>query len=117
MTLWLPMLDFARSYAPLVHRVVETTGTQSCVQIYGLSPGQAAAFAYHGPLKLQLLEPEKYSLSASDAKQQEQCTWLIIDADVEKNLPSLNMSAWRFVTKVRRPSDDNEDVLLFRRAK
>lgn len=121
MTLWLPMLDFARSYAPLVHRVVETTGTQSCVQIYGLNPGQAAAFAYHGPLKLQLLKPEQQSLPTSDethsATQDEKCTWLIVDADIEKNLNSLNMTMWRFVTKVRRPSDDNEDVLLYRRVK
>ena len=117
MTLWLPMLDFARSYAPLVHKVVETTGTQSCVQMYGLSPGQATAFAYHGPLKLQLLKPEQQSLSISEANQEDRCAWLIVDADVEKNLQSLNMTTWRFVTKVRRPSDDNEDVLLYRRAK
>ena len=117
MTLWLPMLDFARSYAPLVHKVVETTGTQSCVQIYGLSPGQATAFAYHGPLKLQLLKPEQQSLSIAEANQEDRCAWLIVDADVEKNLQSLNMTTWRFVTKVRRPSDDNEDVLLYRRAK
>jgi hypothetical protein len=117
MTLWLPMLDFARSYAPLVHRVVEITGKQSCIQIYGLNPGQAAAFAYHGPLRLQLLKPEQQSLPTSDAKQNETCAWLIVDADVEKNLTSLNMTMWRFVTKVRRPSDDNEDVLLYRRVK
>jgi hypothetical protein len=121
MTLWLPILDFARSYAPLVQRVSETVGKQDCVQIYGLSPGQAAAFAYHGSMKLQLLKPEiksetmseKLSSSATDAT----CPWLIVDADAEKSLSSLNMSAWRFVTKVRRPSDDNEDVLLYRRVK
>jgi 4-amino-4-deoxy-L-arabinose transferase-like glycosyltransferase len=108
MTLWLPMLDFARSYAPLVQRVVETTGTQSCVQIYGLNPGQAAAFSYHGPLKLQLLTPEKQTAT---------CPWLVVTVDAEKKLSSFNMSSWQFVTKVRRPSDDNEDVLLYRRAK
>lgn len=103
MTLWLPMLDFARSYAPLVQRVYETIGKQSCVQIHGLSPGQAAAFAYHGSMNLQLL---------SSAKK---CTWLIVDADIESSLSSENMRPWRFVTKVRRPTDDNEDVLLYRR--
>jgi 4-amino-4-deoxy-L-arabinose transferase-like glycosyltransferase len=108
MTLWLPMLDFARSYAPLVHRVVETTGTQNCVNIFGLSPGQAAAFAYHGSLNTQLLKPEK---------QENLCPWLIVDADAEKSLASVTMTNWRFVTKVRRPSDDNEDVLLYRRVK
>ena len=103
MTLWLPMLDFARSYAPLVQRVSETIGKQSCVQIHGLSPGQAAAFTYHGSMNLQLLTSAQ------------KCTWLIVDADVESSLSSENMSLWRFVTKVRRPTDDNEDVLLYRR--
>jgi hypothetical protein len=103
MTLWLPILDFARSYAPLVQRVSETIGKQSCVQIVGLSPGQAAAFAYHGSMNLQLLTSH------------EKCTWLIVDADVESSLSTLNMAPWRFVTKVRRPTDDNEDVLLYRR--
>jgi len=121
MTLWLPILDFARSYAPLVQRVSETIGKQACVQIYGLSPGQAAAFAYHGGMNLQLLKPEINSeivpekLGSPTAN--ESCPWLIVDADAEQNLSSLNMSSWRFVTKVRRPSDDNEDVLLYRRVK
>jgi hypothetical protein len=43
------------------------------------------------------------------------CPWLIVDADAEQSLSTVNMSAWRFVTKMRRPSDDNEDVLLYRR--
>jgi 4-amino-4-deoxy-L-arabinose transferase-like glycosyltransferase len=103
MTLWLPILDFARSYAPLVQRVSETIGKQSCVQIHGLNSGQATAFAYHGSMELQLF------------KSPQRCPWLIVDADAEQSLSSLNMSAWRFVTKVRRPSDDSEDVLLYRR--
>jgi 4-amino-4-deoxy-L-arabinose transferase-like glycosyltransferase len=103
MTLWLPILDFARSYAPLVQRVAETIGKQPCVQIYGLSPGQATAFAYHGGMNLQLLAPEG------------KCSWLIVDADAESSLSNVNMQAWRFVTKMRRPTDDNEDVLLYRR--
>jgi hypothetical protein len=119
MTLWLPMLDFARSYAPLVQRVTETIGKQPCVQIYGLSPGQAAAFSYHGPMKLQLLKPEKPSSSTAGinpaTSPEENCPWLVVDADAEKSLASLNMTSWRFVSKVRRPTDDNEDVLLYRR--
>ncbi|MEY3782253.1 MAG: hypothetical protein RIS97_431 [Pseudomonadota bacterium] len=121
MTLWLPILDFARSYAPLVQRVSETIGKQACVQIYGLSPGQATAFAYHGGMNLQLLKPEINSEIVTEKlgspTANESCPWLIVDADAEQHLSSLNMSSWRFVTKVRRPSDDNEDVLLYRRVK
>ncbi len=121
MTLWLPILDFARSYAPLVLRVSETIGKQACVQIYGLSPGQATAFAYHGGINLQLLKPEikseNRSNQPSSANADTACPWLIVDADAEQSLSGLDVSSWRFVTKVRRPSDDNEDVLLYRRVK
>ena len=121
MTLWLPILDFARSYAPLVLRVSETIGKQKCVQIYGLSPGQATAFAYHGGMNLQLLKPEikseNRSNQPSSANADTACPWLIVDADAEQSLSGLDVSSWRFVTKVRRPSDDNEDVLLYRRVK
>jgi 4-amino-4-deoxy-L-arabinose transferase-like glycosyltransferase len=103
MTLWLPMLDFARSYAPLVQRVAETIGKQSCVQVHELSAAQATAFTYHGAMNLQLLRSEST------------CPWLIVDADAEQSLSGLNMTSWQFVTKVRRPTDDNEDVLLYRR--
>ena len=121
MTLWLPILDFARSYAPLVLRVSETIGKQTCVQIYVLSPGQATAFAYHGGMNLQLPKPEikseNRSNQPSSANADTACPWLIVDADAEQSLSGLDVSSWRFVTKVRRPSDDNEDVLLYRRIK
>jgi hypothetical protein len=70
-------------------------------------------------MKLQLLKPEKPSSSAAGINPttpEESCPWLVVDADAEKSLASINMTPWRFVTKVRRPTDDNEDVLLYRRA-
>jgi 4-amino-4-deoxy-L-arabinose transferase-like glycosyltransferase len=117
MTLWLPILDFARSYAPLVRRVAETVGTKDCVEMYGLSPGQATAFKYHASLDMQLLRPERMTAPDALVVAEKKCPWLIVDADSESSLKSLNMTPWRFVTKVRRPSDDNEDVLLYRRVK
>lgn len=110
MTLWLPILDFARSYAPLVSRVTDFVGKTPCVQVYGLSPGQVTAFKYHGALKVEAATMETSEIPAS------QCPWLIVDADAEVTLAvNVNMKPWKFVTKVRRPSDDNEDVLLYKR--
>ncbi len=110
MTLWLPILDFARSYAPLARRVTDIVGNTDCVQVYGLSPAQITALQYHGGLKLQ-------ALAASDPVATDKtCPWLIVDIDADGVMPSsVNAKSWRFVTKVRRPSDDNEDVLLYRR--
>ncbi len=104
MTLWLPLLDFARSYAPLARSVSQRIGPQPCVHAHGLTRGQAAAFAYHGQMQLK----------ASDAAQS--CPWLVVDADAVPSLASaVNIAQWTLRGTIRRPSDDNEDVLIFQR--
>jgi len=113
MTLWLPMLDFARSYAPLVRNVVALMGGPSpCVQVHGLTQGQLAAFQYHGRLTLTpLIPPGPESFASSP-----QCPWLIVDSDAVSTLADgPHLSNWTRVQTVRRPSDDNEDVVLWRR--
>ena len=114
MTLWLPILDFARSYAPLVSRVTDIVGKTNCVQVYGLSAGQVTAFKYHGGL--QVLPATAGPEITEQTKTT--CPWLIVDADSEVALGvNVDLRPWKFVTKVRRPSDDNEDILLYRRVK
>jgi hypothetical protein len=104
MTLWMPLLDFARSYAPLVRQVAQFMGPQSCVHAFGLTQGQAAAFAFHGRMALRVLQADP------------QCPWLIVDADAAARASSaLNMSAWQLRSTLRRPSDNNENVLLYQR--
>ena len=104
MTLWMPLLDFARSYAPLARLVAQRMGPTECVQTLGLSFGQTAAFSYHANLRLKPLTGET------------QCPWLIVDADAVSTLAALTpMGQWILRATMRRPSDDNEDVLLFQR--
>lgn len=104
MTLWMPLLDFARSYAPLVRQVSQQIGAPLCAHAYGLTRGQIAAFQYHGNLQLQPVQATA------------QCPWLIVDADVAlEAFGTLDMSVWKLRRTVRRPSDDNENVLLFAR--
>lgn len=104
MTLWLPLLDYARSYAPLVHQVAQRIGQADCVEAHGLSRGQIAAFQYHGGLNLRPVRPVA------------QCPWLIADADAKEPLwIASDMAQWTLVATLRRPSDDDEDVLLYRR--
>lgn len=104
MTLWLPLLDFARSYAPLVQSVASMTGRPACLQVHGLSRGQIAAFQFHG----------KFTLRPAD--RQARCPWLIVDADAATTLlQTVDLRLWERQATVRRPSDDNEDILLYRR--
>lgn len=106
MTLWLPLLDFARSYAPLVNQVIHVTGRPNCVQALGLSRAQVAAFQFHGQLEL-----------TTDGSQFS-CPWLIANTDV---LPTPVSSAmepeWQHVLTIRRPSDNNENIAVFKRAR
>ena len=111
MTLWLPLLDFARSYAPLVHQVRSMMGDTECVQYHGLTKAQGAAFEFHGNVKLYpaLSQSEK---SRSESKQ---CAWLIVDTQALASLSQeVNVSLWKRHATVRRPSDNNEDIVLFR---
>jgi hypothetical protein len=104
MTLWLPLGNFARSYAPLVQRVAALIEPRGCVQVHGLTRAQIAAFQFHGGLDLR---PTGASV---------RCDWLLVDTDARPTLArAVSLSEWTLRATLRRPSDDNEDVLLFRR--
>lgn len=104
MTLWLPLLNYARSYAPLIEKVKATTGNSHCLQYAGLSKAQGTAFLFHGQFKLEPLQaPEP------------DCPWLIID---EKNLPlmaeKIERMGWIQHARAQRPGDKNEHILIYR---
>ena len=104
MTLWLPVLDYARSYTPVVRGVAQAMNAPGCVEVFGLDRGQQAAFRYHGQLDLK------------PASVRSECPWLLVAAEY---LPSANialdMKRWQTVAVVRRPTDRKDNVLLFRR--
>lgn len=104
MTLWLPLLDFARSYAPLVQRAIKVVQKPSCVQAHGLSRGQIAAFQFHGQL---VIKP---------ASEQALCPWLIVDKDASSTLrAAVDMTQWTLHSSLPRPSDRDEDILIYKR--
>ena len=104
MTLWLPTLDYARSYRPLIARVSSIIGLPSCVQAYGLSLGQIAAFRYHGNINFRPAGPVAI------------CPWMLVDAADRELLPqAVEPDHWHSRGIFRRPSDKNEDVILYER--
>ena len=111
MTLWLPILNFARSYEPLVIKVKSMMGATDCVHYYGLTRAQGAAFEFHGQLKLVPLN----SIHSSSDKVSLSCAWLIVDTQAISTLSKeIDMSAWVQHATVRRPTDNNEDIVLYR---
>ena len=104
MTLWLPLLDYARSNAPISRQIANLVDKQSCVEIYGVGSVQAAALQYHGNLELQQTTPAS------------KCPYLIVDSKAQASLSqAVNLPDWAFKATVHRPSDKNENLLLFKR--
>ncbi len=105
-SLWLPLLDYARSYAPLVHKVSRITGVGGCLQYAGISKAQGAALMHHAQAKLVPMQAP-----------QSDCPWLIMD-NANRSLLSAHVSAWGWVEEaaIKRPTDKAETLVIFRSA-
>ena len=104
MTLWLPLLDYARSYAPMSRQIAKQMGKTNCAEIFGINSAQAAALQYHGKITLRQAAPGAG------------CDFLIVDADSQSRLGNaVNLPDWAFWATLNRPTDRSENVLLFKR--
>lgn len=67
------------------------------------------AFHYHGGYQIE-------SLNDQSKPQKAACEWLLVDNDLRPELDQVvRLNEWRRIQTVRRPSDNNEDVTLYRR--
>lgn len=104
MTLWMPLLDYARSFAPISRQIASLVDKNACVEIHGIGSAQAAALQYHGQLELR------------QAGAQASCPYLIVDIEAQSTLSNVvNLPDWAFQATVRRPTDKAENVLLYKR--
>ncbi len=106
MTLWLPLLDYARSNAPMSRQIANLVDKKGCVEIYGVGSAQAAALQYHGGLDLR------------QTTAAENCAYLVVDSNAQASLSqAVNLPDWAFKAAVHRPADKNENLLLFKRVR
>jgi 4-amino-4-deoxy-L-arabinose transferase-like glycosyltransferase len=105
MSLWLPLLDFARGYQPLVRQVTRYVDRQACAETLGLSTAQEGALRYHGNLELRV------------AQLQPQCPALLVDRQAQGRFRrELDPSLWTLVAAARRPTEKSDDLLIYRRS-
>ena len=105
-TLWMPALDFARSFRPLIHRIEARVPATDCLQTFGLSRGLQAAFGFHSSLRL---EP---------ATDNSACGWLLIERDIVTQTPEIvNVARWQVHSQLAHPREGEEDLVLFERLK
>ncbi|MCK9213595.1 MAG: hypothetical protein M0P52_03885 [Rhodoferax sp.] len=105
MTLWLPLLDFARSHAPMVRLVTSAMpASPGCVATLGLQRSQIAAFQFHSQLQLQALGSHNT------------CDWLIADIDAARQRPDVSASpTWHLTRSVGHPAERKDSIWLYER--
>lgn len=107
MTLWLPLLDHARSSTAWAQSIAKATGsTPNCLAILTENESLIAALRYHANLKLLVLP-----LPAPKTKitpPSSTCQWLLLDTK-----PGVDLSPWQFQTEVLSPNKADR-ALLFR---
>jgi len=106
MTLWLPLLDFGRSYGPISRGIASLVAPQSCVLADGLSQAQIAALQYHGRLELV----------RTGAADESSCRSLVVAPESQPTLDRrVDLTQWAFKATVRRLTDSKESLLVYQR--
>ncbi|HUG22069.1 hypothetical protein [Piscinibacter sp.] len=103
MTLWLPALDYARSYRPLIDRIAVHVPSGACVAAPQMSRGQIVALEYMGG----------YDVDSAAPLADTRCDILL---RIEpRGRPRPAPAGWVFVARERRPNDRDEVTAIYRR--
>jgi hypothetical protein len=109
MTLWLPLLDYARSYRPVVDRVMSSlrlVGPDACIAVQGAGPSLVAS--------LEVFSGLRYD-ARPDAVNRSECSALLLVArGARQPLPEAP-PGWRLVNTVLRPTDRDEKIGVYHR--
>ncbi len=111
MTLWLPLLDYARSNRPLVQRLVRHVPAGDCIAAPSAPPSLVAALEYHGRRRVD-------ASSGAAAAGPTACPVLVLvqrGADDQAPATAARAAGWRLLAREQRPTDRLEWTLVFRR--
>jgi 4-amino-4-deoxy-L-arabinose transferase-like glycosyltransferase len=103
MTLWLPLLDFARSYRAVVDRVDVHVADARCIAAKGFNPAAAASFELMGSHPIDA-RPSVERSSTCDAL-----------VHISRRTSAELFDGWELVAALRRPTDRTELVSIYRR--
>jgi hypothetical protein len=103
MTLWLPLLDYARSARPLVDRLAVHLPPGACVAAPSLRPSAVAAFEYFGRWRVDA----RADAAAGD------CNVMVLTSGERDPPPA--PAGWTFVAAEQRPTDRDEVTAVYRR--
>ncbi len=103
MTLWLPLLDYARSPRPWVTLVTALVPAEACIAAPGLTPVAVAALEHMG----------RWRVDARPAAMEGPCDHALHITRAQPLPPA--PAGWELAGTVRRPTDRGEFTLVYRR--
>ena len=103
MTLWLPLLDYARSNRPWVARIAPHVPAGACVEALGYSRAAVAALEHYGRWKVD-----------AGASLDRTCAVRLRQERRGQNLTV--PPGWELAARVRRPTDRDEQTLVLKRS-
>jgi 4-amino-4-deoxy-L-arabinose transferase-like glycosyltransferase len=105
MTLWLPLLDYARGMRPWVAGIATHVPRGArCVAAPGLAPASVAALEHHGRWRVD---------ARAEAARSGGCGVLLLTE--VRGRPFAAPPGWQVVARVRRPTERNELTVVLRR--
>ncbi|TDM06898.1 MAG: hypothetical protein C4K60_16615 [Ideonella sp. MAG2] len=104
MTLWLPVLDYARSPTPWVQAIAKTIPAGQCVRALGLSRVQVAALEAMGPYEVRA--------DAGAETASANCPWWVVNTKADQAAAAV--PGWQLQGEARRPTDRQEKLLIYR---
>ena len=110
MSLWLPLIDYARSPRPLVDKLTRLMPAGACVNAPGVSPVTVAALEYFGRWQVQA-QPEAGTVPSAN------CPWLVRVTRIGTGVASAaepDAQVWERIAQERRPTERDELTELYR---
>jgi 4-amino-4-deoxy-L-arabinose transferase-like glycosyltransferase len=104
MTLLLPVLDYARSYRPLVERIARHVPANACVAAPGMTRSALAALEYFGRWQVD---------GRAQAAERTGCQYLMLQGS--QSAPPAPPPGWTLVARELRPTDRDETMSVYRR--
>jgi hypothetical protein len=105
MTLWLPLLDYARSYRTLIVRIARHVPRDACISAVDLPRGQLVALEHMGGWRVDAL-----TVPAASG-----CEFML--RLEQRDRPKPAPDGWVLIAKERRPNDRDEQTAIYRRAR
>ena len=107
MTLWLPLLDYARSYRPVVTKLLPYLGAPNgCVAVTGSGMSLLAS--------LEVMAPRRYDARPQAADEGGCTAWIHVVKGEGTGLPDTLPGGWDLKARAVRPTDRDEQIGVYR---